>query len=261
MVRRLYADGLRCAIYDEAPGGGSPSDPNSLMNRPVINPTAWLSYLYFHSDLNYYGVVASTLGTTIVHPAISGGTRQAGGGTGEVSAIVYLNGLPMATDDVLLTHNLGYVPNFYGIVNGNLMPNGTVIQSGGGFGSRFTSMYATSTQIRVYTFGYSTASALPAISVSYGALVFRNAAPIPTEKMLDIQPGRAVFGQGKFISTQPHLRVVGSGDTQFAIAMDRTAGVRNGGVRTWLPTAGARDWGAYNGSIPSPGFIYVTSGV
>lgn len=261
MVKRLYADALRCAIYDEAPGGGDPTDPNSLMNRPVISPTSWLSYLYFHSDLNYYGVVASTLGTTITHPAIGGGQRQAGGGTGEVSAIVYFQGLPLATDDVLLTHNLGYVPNFYGIVNGNLMPNGTIIQQVPGVGSRFTSMYATTTQIRVYSFGYSSLSTLAAISVNYGAIVFRNAAPISTERMLDIQPGRAVFGQGKFISNQPHLRVTGSGDTQFSIATDRTAGIRNGGVRTWLPTGGARDWGSYNGAVPSPSFIYVTAGL
>lgn len=261
MVKRLYADSLRCAIYEEAPGGGNPDDPNSLMNRPVISPLSWLPNIYFHSNLDYYGVVASTLGTTITHGAIAGGSRAAGGGTGEASAAVSFEGYPSATDDFLLQHNLGYVPNFYGIVNGNLMPNGTIIQYQPGVGSRFTSMYATTSQIRVYTFGYSSANTLPAISVTYGAMVFRNVAPIPSELMLDLQPGRVVFGQGKFISSNPHLRVVGSGDSQFAVATDRTAGIRNGGVRAWLPTGGARDWGAYNGGIPAPSFVYVTSGI
>lgn len=260
MVKRLYADSFRCAIYDEAPGGGDPNDPNSLMNRPVVSPSSWLSYIYFHSDLNYYGVVASTLGTTLTHPFIPTATRLAGGGTGEASGVVNFLGQQGVSDDPILTHNLGYIPNFYGITAGSFVPNGTIIQSEAG-GSRFSCMYATTTQIRVRTFGYSNANNLSAYSVTYGAIVFRDVAPISSEMMLDLQPGRVVFGQGKFISSNPHLRVVGSGDSPFAIATDRTAGIRNGGVRAWLPNGSVRDWGAFNGSVPSPSFINITAGV
>lgn len=260
MSIRFYADENVAAIYEEAPGGGDPIDPSSLMNRPIVAPLSWLPNIYFHSELDYYGVVASTLSTPITHPVIPGITRTAGG-TGEVSTVVSLAGQTIESDHLLLQHNLGYVPKFFGIQNGKLVPNSFPVQYVSTNRVRFASIYATSAQIRVRTLGWSDANSTPAATINYGALVFRDAAPISGEAMLDLYPGNAVFGQGKFKGSNPHLRVVGPGDTLFAAAMDRTAAVRNGGLRSYAPDGGFFDYGVFNGTLAPPEYIYVTAGV
>lgn len=261
MTIRLYADSFRCAIFDEAPGGGSPADINSLMNRPALDPSNWLDNIYFHSEFDYYGVAAYTLGTSLTHGAIAGITRNAGGGTGEVSTVVTLAGQSGSDDQLLLTHNLGYVPDFYAIINGVLAPNGVPIQRPDAFRMRFACVYATTTEIRVATFGFSSASDLSSISAIYGVIVFRDHAAIPGEKMLKIAPGDVIFGQGKFNMQQPHLRADGAGDSPFAIALSKTAAARNGGLRLYKSSGSYEDWGSFNGSLSAPTFISVAVGL
>lgn len=262
MAIRLYADEYRCAIYDEAPGGGNPKDPNSLMNRPVVDPSSWLSNLYFHSELDYYSVVAYTLSTAITHPAIAGITRNAAGGTGEVSTVVTLSGQLGTSDHLLLTHSLGYVPDFYALINDKLAPNGIPVQVVGTDRIRFASVYATTTQIRVRTFGYSSASDLPSVSINYGVFVFREHAPIPTDEMLLITGDEVIFGQGKFKMDFPHLRVADPVlDNPLAIATDVTADTSNGALRLYTPNGGVYDWGSYDGSLSAPTFIELAVGV
>lgn len=256
MVIRLYADPYRCAIYQEAPGGGDPMDPASLRNRPVVDPSNWLANIRFHSDFDYYGVAAYTLATTLFHAAVPGAVRQ-----GSNSVTASFIGQSGVTDQVLLQHDLGYVPEFYGIQAGRLIPNGIPVQYPGPGRMRWASIYATASQIRVQTFGFSSDAELPAASITYGAIVFRDHAPVNGEDMLRLAPGDVVFGQGKFRMSDPHLRVVEGSGSQFAIATSRTAGVANGGLRAWLPNGTSLDWGAYNGGLAAPSFTNIEVGI
>jgi hypothetical protein len=256
MSVRLYADELRCAIYEEAPGGGDPLNPASLMNRPVLDPVAWINSVYFHSDLGYYGVAAHGL-ANINHQAVAGRT-VAVGSDAYLSQLYY--GRSQAFDHLLLQHDLGYVPRFFVAYDGKMIPHGMPVQASGG-GVRLVSAYATSTQIRLREFATSSASDLPAAARSYQVLAFRNNALVPSLPMLELQPGQVVFGQGRFIGGQPHLRATGPGDTVFAQAKAPTAGVRNGAFRAWPPNGAPVDLGAYNGTLPAPSFINVTAGV
>lgn len=260
MSIRLYADSFRCAIYEEASGGGDPVDPTSPMNRPVIDPFNWIPNLYFHSDLDYYEIAAKNLNCVISHAAVAGRVTQAGG-TGEVSAVVSLAGQFVRTSHTMVTHNLGYPPRFFCIYNGQLIPHGMPVQNAGGGLVRFVTAYATNTEIRLGELAVSTASALPAANITYQVIVFRTPGTDPSSKMLDIYPGAADFGQGKFRASEPHLRADGLGDVQWPIATARTAGVRNGGLRTYYPTGGFVDFGPYNGSLSAPPYIITSAGV
>lgn len=260
MALRFYADEFRCAIYIEAPGGGDPLDPESLMNRPVVNPLDWLENIRFHSDLDYYGVVTSTLSTPITHPTINGISRSAAGGSGDVSTFVTFFGQSGSSDHLLLTHDLGYIPDFYAIQNGQLVPNGVTVQRQDNARMRWASVYATETEIRVRTFGYSSEFSLSSVTVNYGVIVFRQHAPVPEEDMLNLEPGNVVFGQGLFKSGEPHLRTTGGVGSVFSIAKGPTVFLRNGGFRAWLPDGSFSDWGAYNGTSSPPQFINIEVG-
>lgn len=256
MSIRFYADATRVAVYEEAPGGGDPLEPTSLMNRPVVSPLSWLPNVYFHSDLGYYGVVAQ--GTTgISHPSVAGRTVSVGSDI-YLSQLYY--GQTQVFDHLLLTHSLGYVPRFFVAYDGKMIPHGMPVQTSGA-GVRLVSAYATSTQIRLREFATSSISVLPADFRNYQVLVFRNNTVNPALDMLDIQPGYVNFGQGKFIANNPHLRATGPGDTVFAQAQGRTAAIRNGGFRAYPPNGAPVDLGPFSGSLSAPPFINVTAGV
>jgi hypothetical protein len=254
MTIRLYADEFRCAIYDEAPGGGDPLDPNALMNRPVVNPMGWLSSLYFHSNFDYYG--APFHGTvTIGHAAVAGASSQ-------VAYFTTFEGQAVRSDHLLLTHNLGYVPRFF-VHYGNLMiPHGMPVQDEGEGLKRFVTGYATSTQVRLSELAWSGASTLSAASRTYGAVVFANSEANPFLDQLLIEPGHVIFGRGRFNVSWPHLRVVGSGESPYAQALGRTAGVGNGSLRVITPGGGAINFGPYvdKSGLVAPSFINVTVG-
>lgn len=260
MSIRLYADEFRCAIYEEAPGGGEADNPNAPMNRPVLAPLLWLPNIYFHSDLDYYGVAAKNLAIPIDHQAVPAKSTVIGVNGFNTATFVYY-GQTLEQDQLLLTHNLGYVPKFYSIFNGRFMSSGNPVQTIAASRARFSSVYATTTQIRVHSVGSSADVDLPALTATYGVLVFRQHAPVAAEKMLNIEPGEVTFGQGKFKSAQPPLRVVGPGDAQYAVAQGRTADSRNGGQRFYVANGGAFDFGPYNGTLPAPTYINVTAGV
>lgn len=254
MSIRLYADEFRCAIYEEAPGGGDPSDPTSQMNRPVLNPTAWLDNVKFHSDLNYFGIAAKDLNVNITHPTVPGLTTQ-------VTIGMIISGQDLTADHLLLQHNLGYVPKFFVIYDNKLIPHGSVVQKEGQNRLRYVSAYATTTQIRLHELGASTAADLPSVTRNYKVIVFRDATVSPLLQQLDVYPGEAVFGKGKFIASEPHLRADGLGDVQWPIATSRTANVQNGGLVVWQPGGPYFADDMYNGPLVAPSYINTSAGV
>jgi len=254
MSIRLYADGLRCAIYEEAPGGGDPLEPTSLMNRPVINPSGWISNIYFHSDFDYYGTAQYSPSVTLSHAALTGLTRAI------TISLNFLGNLTTA-DHLLQTHNLGYIPRFMVAVGDQMIPQGTPIQDGGLGKKRFVCPYATTTEIRLFEVIYTDDTTLSAVSQTYRVLTFDNQAVDPILDQLLIQPGDVVFGQGKFRMDRPPIRAVAPGESPFSIPTSRTAAVRNGSLRVVLPNGSTYDLGPFTGSLPTPSFINVQSGV
>jgi hypothetical protein len=254
MTVRLYADEFRCAIFEEAPGGGDAGDPNSLMNRPAVNPLGWLSSLYFHSDLDYFGIAARNMNAVVNHAAVPGITRSV---VGNVSFL----GQAVRAEHVILTHNLGYVPKFFLLYQGRLIPQGIPIQDEGQGKKRFVSAYATTTDIRLWEVGYSDNTTLSAVQATYQVIALRDPAANPVDKQLDIYPGQAIFGRGKFRAGEPHMRLDGQGDIQWPIATGRTAAIRNGGLRAYYPNGGYVDFREYNGALTAPGFYMLAAGV
>jgi len=262
MSVRFYADEYRCAIYEEAAGGGDPIDPNALMNRPVLDPLTWIANIKFHSDLNYYEIVAQNLSIAVSHLAVPTIDRNAGGSGGEAgNSIVTLKGQGIVRTIPLIDHNLGYPPKFFFLNNNRLLPQGMPVQVTSGDRNRFVSAYATNTQIVMFDLGWSGTADLAAYNATYGVIVFRDPAKDPAYPMLDLSPGEAVFGQRKFKASEPHLRATGLGDTLWAIARGRTAGIRNGGFRAYFPGGGYADFGPYNGSLPAPSYINLAAGI
>lgn len=256
MSIRLYADEFRCAIYEEAPGGGDPANPNSLMNRPVIDPYSWVDNIRFHSDFYYLGI-EKTGTATISHPAVPTITRQVGYAMNVV-------GQTVTNDYLLLTHDLGYVPNFFCLYNNRLIPAGQAVQfvgAGNSDARRYVTAYATTTQIRVFELAYSSSLSLPAINVTYRAIVFREQTLTPDGYMLSMKPGEVIFGQGKFRSDYPPLRADGAGDQVWPLATSPTGSVANGGFRGYEAGGGYIDSGPYNGSAPAPSYLTTSSGV
>lgn len=256
----LFADEFRCAIYEEAPGGGAAIDPNAPMNRPLLDPLGWLGNVYFHSDLNYFGIAARNMNAVINHAAIPGLVRQAGS-AGESSAVVKFYGQAVTTSHNLVTHNLGYAPRFFCIYDGKLIPHGAPIQQEAGNRRRFVTAYATSTEIRLFEVANSQAEALPAATRTYQVIVFRDPAASPTTTPLHLAPGVADFGRGKFRGGEPHLRADGQGDVLWPIATSRTAAVRNGGLRAFYPAGGYIDFYDFDGSLPAPSYLTTSAGV
>jgi len=222
----------RCALYDEAPGGGEYDDPNSLLNGPLNDPVTWLANLYFHSDFNYMEVSHGPTNTGISHAAVSASSSSA-----PLAATVPFGWYAASATHLLLTHNLGYVPNAMVYVSGgNVIWPGMPVQVAGDGGARYVSVYCTSTEVRLYEYASTGPSTLPATSLTYTVIVFKNPPAPSGNTLLDFDPstGAVQMGLGKFNSSRRYLQVV-PGGSPFGIAYGRTIDLKNGAVRAVRP--------------------------
>jgi hypothetical protein len=217
---------------------------------PYKNPVANIALVIFHSDLNYYGVVAKDLARVINHAAVAGATENIGG-TG-----IIVTGLQVETEHVLITHNLGYPPLFFVAYGGQMIPHGIPIQIESG-GQRYVIAHATETQIILREVGFSTDVALPAASRTYQVIVFRDLAAVAALPMFQLKPGVGIFGKGKFQLGENHLRQVGAGESPFALQQDVCAAVGNGGLGIRQPDGTPLTIGTFSGTIPNPTVINV----
>lgn len=246
----------RVAIFDEAPGGGDPADPNALRNRPLNSPAAWLANVRFHSDFDYYQVAVGPTTVNINHPAIAGTTRTIMVNTPTVT----VDGQSVVTEHTLLAHNLGYVPRFMVTYNGALLTPGTLVQTATARSRRITP-FATTTHIKLFELGISSADTLAAVARSYSVLVFRQPT-IENDYLLDFDPvsGRVIIGRGKFDSSRKALRQAAAGDSPFDIALGPTIDIANGAVRSVLPDGTVFSEPLYNGSFAGSPSLQCTVG-
>ncbi len=243
----------RVAIFDEAPGGGDPADPNALRNRPLNSPAAWLAKVFFHSDFDYYEVVAGPTNVAITHPTVAGKTTE----TATLPKLVHY-GQTVVTHHTLLAHGLGYVPSYMVITGSMLLPPCTRIQADGAgtlsSRSRWVTPYATTSAIRLMDVGHSSDVALAAMAATYGVVVFKQPA-FSNNYLFDFDPasGRVRLGKGKFDSAVRRLRLAGAaGDSPYDIPLGPTIDIANGRTRVVLPDGSVLSESGYDGGFAGP---------
>lgn len=229
----------RCALFEEPVGTGDPKDPNSARNAPLNNPSTNLQYLYFHSDYDPMEVVLGPTTVAVAHGTIPAGSPS-GGVVGLNNGRVYGG---YATSHVLLTHGLGYVPDFFILQGANTVHPGYPIQFDSADGrSRNVTAYATTTQIILYEYGVQTSNALAGMSINYTVLVLKRP-PAPSGNILmDFDPATGIvkIGRDKFSSDRRYLQIV-AGGSPFSLPLDRTVDLANGAPRSVSPDGAIRD--------------------
>lgn len=218
----------RCALYDEPVNTGDFDNPNSARNAPLNNPAANLASIYFHSDFNYLEVIASPV-VTINHAAIPAVAPVPG-------ATINFGWTGATANHLLYTHGLGYIPKVLAVVGNNTVWPGMPVQVSGG-ATRFVSIYATATEVRMIEFSAASSITLPALSLDYSLLVMSDP-PTPTGSILmDFDPttGIVEMGREKFSSDRSYLQVV-PGGSPFAISYGgKTIDLHNGAMRAFRP--------------------------
>lgn len=227
---------------------------------PFDDPIANFGLIRFHSDFQYLSNSLRVNGISVSHASVAGvtGTGYATPSNGNYATGPVANGQVVVTDKLLYTHGLGYVPQFMVLYNGAIVYGGTCVQQSADKQKvRFVSAYATTTEIRLQDIGISSSDALPATSVSYDVLIFRDPAPIPGAPLYWNTPDEITLGYGRITSEQRPLRRAVGAEDFFYVPLGRTADIRGGAYRTISP-AGPADLGTYMGSFFSADYIKVT---
>lgn len=236
-------------MYDEAAGGGAANDPNSARNAPLNNPVAHLDKIYFHSDLDYMEVHDES--DVLINHALVSTTG------GPVGGSIQWGWNTSAVDHLLYTHGLGYAPFALVSVGANIIWPGMPVQTdaGGGGGGRYCSIYTTTTGVYLREFASIGNAALPAISLTYKVLTFKNPTAGSGVQLIDWNPGTGVFkaGKGKFDSSRKYLQVV-PGGSPLGLSYGRTIDLKNGAVRAVRPD------GTYYDPVPATLFGYLVGG-
>lgn len=228
-----------CALFDDPGGGGAWDDINAPVNRPAKDPVNWLTHLYFHSSFDYLEVAASPAPVSIVHGAIPLYSDTAPPDPAPGQSYRFNNYRPTAlpwADHLLVNHELGYPPRFKVAINGEIIAPGFPVQLHGGIATRWVVPYATETEIRLREIVTRQQSNVPAMAISYQALVFANQ-PSPTGDVLfefDPVTGVVTMGRERFNSGKRFIQVV-PGGTPFHLSQGRTADPANGVVRNVTP--------------------------
>lgn len=228
----------KVALFSEPTTSGSASDPDSARNAPLKNPSSYLVNLRFHSDLDYLEVAFGPTAVAVSHAAVGAGSGP--------SELVGLNNVlvygGVSATHVLLTHSLGYVPDFMVVANGDTVYGGTPVQRLSDGRTRHVSAYATTSQIILAESAVRTASAMPAVDVTYTVIVFKRP-PDPSGTVLfevDQADGEVRMGFGKFNSSRPYLQIV-SGGTPYGFSTGRTIDLTNGAPRLVDPDGTVTD--------------------
>lgn len=228
MAKKFYADGVtgRVAIFD-------PAVPAAL-----TNPRANLGAVYFHSDLDYVGVVA-VFDFVVTHPA-----RGVGGASTEHSYAVpnHVTGAIQS-----LVHNLGYVPHALVFIGNNMLPANSQIQNVGS-SFRTVAVEVNSTQVRLFETSWVYQHALPAIVQTYKVVLFTPKLVPSGNKTVHITPTTFVASRGKLNSAYNYLRRALT-SPMFWFSKGKTADVANGSFKIVTANGGAIAKTHYNGSF------------
>ena len=247
----------KVAIWVKPPSG----DPMAPFTDPLNN----LQYVRFHSDFQYLSDAIIGPGRTVNHTSVAGvtgtGFTVSAGGSSS-GATQAANGQVVTATYDLYTHNLGYVPLFFVVYNGEIISGCNVVQEDTEYRSRTVSVFATTTKIRLKDVGYSSANSLGAVSRSYDVYIFKNTAPDMSKPLFRAKPGLSseavVMGHGKITSDQRVIRRAASGEALLYFPLDRVADIGNGAIRTISPISGVHNVGKYLGHFFTTKVIPVT---
>jgi hypothetical protein len=249
----LMIEGTEVAVWEKPLVG----DPDA----PFYDPMSHLDLIKLHSVLNYLtGTIIQTV--NVNHALVAGVSNFQMAGAPESGVAIGINlGQVVVTDHVLVTHNLGYVPAYLVIYEGEAVSGATNVQvlSGGRF--RLVSSYADENVVGIRATSKSTNDDLVAVTRSYKVIIFRELEADPAAPLFDVEldAGRITLAKGKINEGQPTVRRTAPGDTAtFVLPMTRTIDIQNGSVRT-LSVNGNQSLGnGYTGPLDSFSHVQLT---
>lgn len=236
--------GSKAAVYQKPVSG----DPLA----PFHDPGDHLDKVLFHSDLDFYRRHMGPTEVTVSLPAVAGSTRQF-----TASPRLNILGQVSISDISVLTHSLGYVPNYDIIWNGGSLIDGDLVQEiadAGGSRGRYLSHWADETDIYISSRGISSDSSLPSMSFTCTVVVYK-LGQAAGNVVFDFSTatGRLTLGKGMFDSDEVLLRAQGqAGDSPYDIALGQSIDIRNGRSRVARPNGTVSDESGYNGSFIAP---------
>lgn len=211
---------------------------------PFDNPDAHIDLVWFNSAWDYYKV-AHHGSHSLTHSLVAGKTTTVGS--------VVMLGQSIAQDQVLYTHNLGYVPRYMIAIGGKLIQNMHPVQVVGTDQVRSVSFYATTTELRCINIGTSSGSNLPAATITYDVLLFR-----PPMDGYDVDEAmfsgtRGVLAKGIIKGTDVMLRRSDGADASpFDISLSPALDIDRGSVKWFHSDGSTTVTGAYAGSFSAP---------
>lgn len=220
---------------------------------PYKNPVAHLDLVEFCSDWDYYAV-RSRQSVALTHQAVAGVVIYDDRGFGGQQPVSV--GQTAVQDQVLVTHNAGYVPRFRVAQDNRVLPQGMPVQNTAA-GTRWVSFYATTSQIICRNVGVSTDLTLPAISVSYDVAVFKDVDEVPVGPALPMfwaDNARAIMGRGRFDTNTTTMRLGSVAESPFWIPRGRNVDFAQGRVRVVLPNGPTFSQPGYDGSFAGSAF-------
>lgn len=232
---RAFPSSDAVAIFDEAPGGGDPLDINSLRNRPALNPSAWLSSIYFHSSFSYFEVFSDDV-VAVSHASIGVASAPAGSTEFPPNSNFEVDGTTVDWD--VKTHSLGYKPLVMVSLNDDVVTPGYPVQVPGTTNGscRYVSPYVTTSKVFLREFRSKGAASLGATTLNYRVVVFAQTPAPSGDKLIDFNPATGVLklAHGRFDSSKRYLQIV-PGGSPLGFMRGRTMDAKNGAPRFMAP--------------------------
>lgn len=222
---------------------------------PFTNPEDHLELVKFHSDFDYYEVFSGPTNVNINHAQVNGRSQST---TYPGDFTVTKNGRTVIVTHDLVTHGLGYVPDFIVIHNDVILAPSTLIQIQSNGAGRFVTPFATTTKIRLFDFGVGSASGenLSATTLTYTVVVFK--APAVTSDDVfswDNATGKLTLGKGKFKNDVKMLRSAAVGDSPYDLSLGPAHDIKNGRTRFVAPDGTVATEPGYDGTFTGPSTI------
>lgn len=230
MPPRLYRDSHRACIIDEPTVGKFYTTSN--LPAAITNPKANLKQVYFHSDLDYL-IIAYDRSMKLTLPA--------------------RNYPPGTAYHYFPSHNLGFLPFGVLVVGNSMIPTGEPIQ-GSSSAARHAALGVDTTRIWLREcWNY---SSLPAITMTFRAILFKPAPVGAVSHMAYEGPDFVAYGRGKFDTRNNYLKSSPS-SPDFWMTRGRTIDTTYGGYRGVRPNGTRRQFNSYTGSFTGSGFFGV----
>lgn len=254
-IRGFPAEGV-VACFDEPNTLGDIEDIDAPRNAPAKTPASYLTSLTWHSSLFQYEV-AYEGSVTINHAALAAKTTTitANGfsiGGGGASVTTNIVGDVSATDYLLATHGLGFIPTAMVALSGRMLPSGFIAQTSGA-GLRELAPFVTTSGVYIRDTSISGSSTLPGISLTYRVIVFNSPAPNPSLPLFGGGPTSLTMARGIIDGSKKYAKQVAVGESPYSINLGPTLDINNGRARSATGGTVQTEPG-YGGGLSAPAF-------